>query len=96
MSKHKPAAKLHVQPLSARIVGLKELRQNMSKITQEALRKNQRLVVFKKNRPLFELRPLTKKERYEAELLLAVERAEEDYKTGRYYTLEEVANKLGL
>lgn len=80
----------------ARIVGLKELRQNMAGITREAIKKKQKLLVFKQNRPLFELRPLSKREVYEAELALAVVRAEADLKAGRTYTLEEVAKELGL
>lgn len=82
--------------MTSRFIGLKELRQNMAKITADALKKNQRLVVFKKNVPIFELRPLSKAEIFDAEMALSLARAEEDIKAGRTYSQEEVEKRLGI
>ena len=47
-----------------RFVGTKELRQNMAKIAREAQEKNERIIVLRKNQPIFELRPLSGKSFY--------------------------------
>lgn len=82
--------------MTSRFIGLKELRQNISKVAREALKKNQRLIVLKKNVPIFELRPLTKKEASLEELLLSVKKAESDVKAGRVFTQKDVEQRYGL
>ena len=82
--------------MTTRFVGLKELRQNMSRISMEALKKGQRLIVLRKNEPIFELRPLSKKEKTMEQVLRDVERGREDVRMGRVYTLEEVERRFGL
>ncbi|MDP2587531.1 MAG: hypothetical protein Q8P33_02025 [bacterium] len=80
----------------ARFVGLKELRQNMAKITSSALKKRERLIVLKKNKPIFELRPLSEKEAALEQILIAVREGEQDVRAGRTYSLEEAAKNLEL
>ena len=46
--------------MATRFIGMKQLRQNMAKIAGEARKKNERLVVLRKNEPIFELRPLSR------------------------------------
>lgn len=68
----------------------------MARVSNEAIKKNQRLVILRKNVPLFELRPLSKKDRTIDSLLLAVEEARADVRAGRVYTQKEVEQMFGL
>ena len=82
--------------MTTRFVGLKELRQNMARITSDAYRKKERLIILRKNEPLFELRPLSKKDVVLERFLLSIREAEEDVKAGRVYTHEEIMRYFGL
>ncbi len=44
-------------------IGIKEFRQNMAKVTQDALDNKRRIIILRKNEPIFELIPLSKKDR---------------------------------
>lgn len=77
-------------------VGIKEFRANMSKIMAAAIKNKQKIVVRSKDEPLFELRPLSKKEVISAKFALAIKKGEEDFKNGRWHTLEEVEKRYGL
>ncbi|MDO8435650.1 MAG: hypothetical protein Q7S89_03165 [bacterium] len=80
--------------MTTRFVGIKEFRQNMAKISEEAHRKKQRLIILRKNQLLFELRPV--KDAPLEQLLLDVEEAKEDVRKGRTYTADAVGKLLNL
>ena len=82
--------------MTTKFVGLKELRQNMAGITREATRKRHRVIVLKKNAPLFELRPLSEEDISTWSLHLDIEHALEDAKQGRTLTTTELRKMLGL
>lgn len=82
--------------MSTRYVGVKELRQNMAKITKRAQNKQERIVVLRNNMPIFELRPLSKKDAALEKLTMDINEALEDVKAGRLYTIEEISKELGL
>lgn len=82
--------------MTTRFIGLKEFRQNMAKIAERARKNNERLVILRKNVPIFELRPLSKKDAALDELMIGIEEARADVKAGRVYSLEEVQKALGL
>ncbi len=82
--------------MTTRFVGLKEFRQNMAKIANRSLKKRERLVLLRKNEPIFELRPLSKKDALVEGFLLSLREAEEDIKAGRVYSHEEVEKMFGL
>ncbi len=82
--------------MTTRFIGMKEFRQNMAKISEDAYKKNQRLVILRKNRAIFEIRPLSKEQAFEDEILLRVEEAKEDHKAGRTYSQTDVEKLLGL
>lgn len=44
-------------------IGIKEFRKNMAKVTADALENKQRVIILRKNQPIFELIPLSKKDR---------------------------------
>lgn len=82
--------------MTTKFIGVKELRQNMAKITKEASKKNQRLIVLRKNEPIFELRPLSKKDATLEKLALDIQEGLEDAKAGRVYSHEEIKSHFGL
>lgn len=75
---------------------MKELRQNIAKVAKRAQQKNERYIVLRKNKPIFELRPLSVKERKREEFFASIRAAQEDVKAGRVYSHEEVKKRLGL
>jgi len=82
--------------MTTRFVGLKEFRQNMAKISSQAQIKNQKLIILKKNQPIFELHPLSKKESILENLIKDVDEALDDVKNKRLLTQKEVENMLGV
>ncbi len=79
-----------------RFIGVKELRQNMSKITKRAQKKNERLIVLRKNEPIFELKPLSKGGVLKESFLRDVEVARKSARAGNVYSHNEVRKMLGL
>jgi hypothetical protein len=53
-------------------------------------------VILNKNKPIFEVRPLSEKDATLEALLQSIQEAEKDAKAGRVYSIEEVENRLGL
>ncbi|MFH1978768.1 MAG: hypothetical protein ABII97_00015 [Patescibacteria group bacterium] len=82
--------------MTTRFVGTKELRQNMAKITKEAELKNQRIIVLRKNKPIFELRPLSNASVFKESFIRDIEKAREDVRKGRVHSQAEVEKMLGL
>jgi len=82
--------------MTIRFVSLNEFRQNVSTFAGQTKKKNQRLILQSKNEFFFELRPLTKKEIAMEKFARDIQEAEEDVKTGRVYSIEEVEKRLGL
>ena len=68
----------------------------MAKVAQRSQKRNERLVILRKNVPIFELRPLTKENATLEKLMRDIEEAREDVKGGRVYSLEEAEASLGL
>lgn len=82
--------------MTTRIVGIKEFRQHMAVISETARKKKQRLIIMRNNKPLFELRPLDAKMTGIEKLLRDIEKARDDVKKGRTFTLDQVEKMLGL
>lgn len=82
--------------MTTKFVGLKELRQNMAAISNEALQKRQRLIVLKKNTPIFELNPLSAEDialwRFERD----IQTARRSARTQKTHTTAEVRKMLGF
>ena len=87
-----------------KFVGVKELRQNMAKLTDEARAKNLKLVVMKHNKPIFELNPIANdavwddEGIYDEEFVKGLKKQIADIKSGKAktYTIDEVRSYLGL
>ncbi len=82
--------------MTTKLIGLKEFRQNMAKYSDEARRKKQRLIILKKNEPIFELRPLSKEDAVMERLTADINEALEDVKNGDVYSQEEMEKLFGL
>jgi antitoxin (DNA-binding transcriptional repressor) of toxin-antitoxin stability system len=77
-------------------IGMKELRQNMSKITKQAKKKNERLIILRKNEPVFELKPLSKEDIVIETFRQDIEEALRDEKAGRVHNQKDIERLLGL
>ncbi len=89
---HQPQQKTQ----QTRLIGLKEFRQSISRHTEKAAKYDFRYIVLKRNQPIGEYRPLTKKEQAFEKLAVELADAREQIKRGEYITLEELEKKLGL
>ena len=85
-----------IMTTKTKFIGMKELRQNMAKISKEAERKNQQLIVMRKNRPIFKLVPLDDEGVYKEAFVRELEEAVQEVKKGSTYTQKEVEEMLGL
>jgi vacuolar-type H+-ATPase subunit E/Vma4 len=79
-----------------KFVGTKQLRQNMAKIANEARRKNQRIIVLRKNQPVFELLPLSSSDSIIESFRKEIEDSRKQAKKGEIYSQKMVLEELGL
>lgn len=82
--------------MTTRFIGVKAFRQNMARVAAQAKKRNERLILLRKNEPIFELRPLSKKDAILEKLRSEIDDAEKDVKDGRLYSIEQVEKMLGL
>jgi len=78
-----------VKELEVKNIGIKEFRQNISKITDQVVKQKYRFIVHRKDKPVFELHPLDGKELYLDNIRKRINDARKD----RALKLEDV---LGL
>jgi len=82
--------------MTTKFIGTKELRQDMANITRRARKRNERIIVLRKNQPIFELRPLSDKDSLMESFRRDIEEAREDKRKGRVYSQTEVEKMFGL
>ena len=82
--------------MKTKFIGIKELRQNMAKVSSQAYKKNERLIVLRKNTPLFELRPLSSEDSLAEIFRRDIEVAQQDVRDGKVYSQTETKKILGL
>ena len=82
--------------MPTKFVGTKELRQNMAKIAKSALENKEKIIVLRKNKPIFELRPLSDEDSLLESFRIDIEEAQNDKKAGRVKSQVEVEKLLGL
>jgi len=68
----------------------------MAKITKDAQKKKERIIVLRKNQPMFELRPLSDEDALVESFRRDIKEARGDKKKGRVYSQEKVLRELGL
>jgi len=82
--------------MNTKFIGVKHFRQNMAKIAGEARKKGERIIILRKNRPLFELRPISNEDALVEILKRDIDEARADKKAGRVKSAAEVAEMFGL
>lgn len=82
--------------MTTKFIGVKEFRQNMAKITARSQKNNERLIVLNRNTPIFEVRPIVKKDFAIQSLDEAIKEGLADIKAGRVYSQEYVERLFGL
>lgn len=79
-----------------KLVGVKEFRQNIATYYKKSIKNNWCFLIMNRNKPIFEVRPVSHKDITLEKLQADIAQAREDYKQGRYYTAEEVRKHLGI
>ena len=82
--------------MTTKFIGVKTLRQNMKKISDQALKTGQRIIVMRRSEPLFELLPIPQEDRSMERLIHRVYEGLEDKKQGRIHTQEEIEAILDI
>ncbi|MEK7521029.1 MAG: hypothetical protein AAB560_03050 [Patescibacteria group bacterium] len=82
--------------MTTKLIGVREFRQNISALYKSAQTKNLRYIVLNKNKPVFEVRPLSKKDASLERLLAITREARADGKAGRVHSLESLEKELGI
>lgn len=82
--------------MTTKMIGVKEFRQNMTQYYTEAQKNNQRLIILRKNEPIFELRPLSKKDAVLEKLTIDINNALEDLKNNKIYSHAEIKSLFGV
>jgi PHD/YefM family antitoxin component YafN of YafNO toxin-antitoxin module len=82
--------------MTTKLIGIKEFRQNVTKLYKQDQTKNIQYVVLNRNQPIFKVSPLSEKDTIIEKLAIDVEEARNDIKNGRVFDFEDVCNELGL
>jgi len=80
--------------MTTKFIGVKDLRQNMAKITKDAQKNNERIIVLRKNQPIFELRPLSNKDIYKESFIEDIKEAISQAKKGEVYSQEDILKEF--
>lgn len=79
-----------------KLIGVKEFRQNMAKYSAKARRYGWQYLVLNRNKPIFEVRPLSKKEATIKKLAAEIAEARQQYLEGKGIPLETALRQIGL
>ena len=82
--------------MTTKFVGTKELRKDMASITQAAHENHDRIIVLRKNKPIFELRPLSDEDALLESFRKDIEEALEEKKKGKVTSQKDVEKLFGL
>jgi len=79
-----------------KLIGVREFRQNIAALYENAKKNNWRYIVLNHNQPIFKVEPLDRHDAIVEKLAYDIELAREDVKKRRVYSFEDVCNDLGL
>lgn len=82
--------------MTTKLIGIKEFRQNVTKLYKQAQTKKIQYIVLNRNQAIFKVSPLSEKDTILEKLALDVKEARNDVKNGRVFDFETVCNELGL
>jgi hypothetical protein len=79
-----------------KLIGVREFRQNIASYYRKSIKNDWRFLIMNRNQPIFEVRPISRKNATLEKLYADIAKAREDYKQGRVYSLDEVCRRLGI
>lgn len=82
--------------LKTKLIGVKDFRQNLAAYYVKGIKNGLTYLVTSRNRAIFAVKPLTKKEAAMRKLATELAEAEQQVREGKVYTLEEVRQHLGI
>ena len=81
--------------MTTKFIGVKEFRQNIAPLYKQAMKKNIRFIVINRNKPIFDIRPLSEDDATLESLAFQIQEARDDVKKKKTYTSKQ-ARKLLL
>lgn len=82
--------------MQTKLIGVREFRQNIATLYEEAKKNNLKYIVLNHNQPIFKVEPLDKKDAIIEKLAHDIEEARLDVKKGKVYDFEEVCKEFGI
>lgn len=82
--------------MKTKLIGIKDFRQNIARYYAQAKKYGWRYIILSRNKPIWEVKPLSDKEAVLEKLAADIEEARQDVKAGRVYPLEDALQSLGL
>ncbi len=82
--------------LKTKLIGVKDFRQNLAHYYAQGVKNGLSYIVTNRDRAIFEVKPLSKKEAMLKKLAADIAHAEQQVREGKVYTLEQVRQRLGI
>jgi len=79
-----------------KIIGVRDFRQNMTTLYEKAIKNKLRYIVLNRNKPVFKIEPLNKKDFIIEKLAEDIKEARKEVKKGKIYDFEEICKEIGL
>lgn len=91
--------KIHIiffKYMVTKLIGIREFRKNITNLQVKALKNNWCFIVLNRNKPVFKVEPLSKKDAILEKIARDIKEAREDVKKGRICDAKEIREELGL
>lgn len=82
--------------MTTQFIGIKEFRQNISKLASQARRGSKRYILTRNSEPVFDVRPISKADATLEALAKRLKAAEKEIREGNYYTQAQIEKMIGL
>ena len=82
--------------MTTKLIGIKQFRLDLTKVTNEARTKNVHFIVMRHSVPQFRVSPMSRKELELEQLRADIAEARAQIKRGDSYTMEEIKKEFGI
>ncbi len=82
--------------MKTKLIGIKQFRRDLTKLTKEARTKNVHFIVMRHSVPMFRVSPMTRKELELEQLKVDIAEARAQVKRGEVYTLKEIEEEFDI
>jgi hypothetical protein len=82
--------------MTTKFIGVKEFRQNIAPLYKKAIKDNVRYIILSRNKPIFDIRPLSEEDSTLEKLAFDIGEARQDSKKKKVYTSDQVRKILGV